>query len=156
MATDKPLLRISPVESYVEGFAVALIRNECRQWMTNDQTILNVERQIAFVKGLRDMYDDRGNGYRLFLAKLDGMPCGFGVVKVEGRKACITGGLAEPFRGKGHGRRLFRELTYYADAKWKPWLTVFRDNLRAISIYTSLGYHITKATKRIYTMEYRP
>jgi ribosomal protein S18 acetylase RimI-like enzyme len=120
--------------------------------MTNDTTALDVARQYEFYEKLHN-----NSKLSVYLVWLRVTPCGYGIIKLDGRRACLTGGLAEPFRGKGLGRQLFHALTHVAlDMGKKPWLTVLRSNQRAVRLYTKLGFHITKATKRIYTMEYRP
>lgn len=147
------MMMVSRVKTYEEALAVALIRNECRQWMTNNNCLIGVGEQLAFFKKIRS---GRCRMF-LFIVREDGEPIGYGVLKINRNRACLTGGLAEVFRGKGLGKKLFRTLRDMAVLlNKKPWLTVLRSNMKAVRLYTHLGFHITKATKRLYTMEYRP
>lgn len=148
----RPRINIDMVTTYEEAFAVALIRNECRHFMTNDTSELNVERQIAFFEKLQTNMNPL-----LFIMRVNSVPCGYGLVQIKGKRACLTGGLATTFRSKGLGHKLFWALiTAACDRGYKPWLTVLRSNERALRLYTKLGFHITDATKDIYTMDYRP
>jgi ribosomal protein S18 acetylase RimI-like enzyme len=146
---------LKQISTYEEAYAVALIRNECCQWMTNDTSVLNVERQLKFFREIMA----RNDTWVLLMRERD-VPCGYGIVKINRheRSACLTGGLAEPFRGKALGQWLFEIMIARAlrDGIRKPWLTVLRSNTRAVRLYFKIGFKITKATKRIYTMEYRP
>lgn len=152
MKIESRTLVMHLVKDHTEALAVAMIRNECRHWMTNDTSALDVARQYEFFDKIRN-----DSKLWLFIAFLEGVPCGYGVLKLHRNKACLTGGLATPFRGRGIGKQLFSMLRCAAcDMGRKPWLTVLRSNERAVRLYIKLGFHITKATKDIYTMEYRP
>lgn len=145
-------MTLDPVITLEEAFAVALIRNECCQWMTNDQDVLDVERQLKFYNLLK-----RSAGTRLFIARHNKVPCGYAVLQVHDEKALLSLGLAKPFRGKGLGKLLCQRLIDYSLRRWmKPWLMVLRSNRRAIHVYKSLGFKVTEQTKRLLTMDYRP
>jgi ribosomal protein S18 acetylase RimI-like enzyme len=137
------------VRSYEEAYAVALIRNECREFMTNDTSELDVERQIKFFEKHR-----HSQTTVLFIQRRNEVPTGYALMQFKGRKVCITGGLARPYRGKGLGLTLFRcMLTALRHSKHKVWLTVLRSNLPAVRLYKHLGFKITLATRTVYTME---
>jgi ribosomal protein S18 acetylase RimI-like enzyme len=145
-------VKIRRVQDFAEAYACALIRNECRQWMTNDTKVIGVGEQVEFFKRVW-----RNNSPRFFIACYGYVPVGYAIIKVEGKSACLTGGIAKDFRGRGLGRELFEYLIAYCIAgRLKPWLSVLRSNRRAIRLYKSLGFEITRFTKRIYTMEYKP
>jgi GNAT superfamily N-acetyltransferase len=150
---------IFEVQSGVQALAVALIRNECREFMTNDTSALDVGRQLEFYRKLQKP-KSASTLYIMFTAHECFVPCGYGILKRgPGRKVCLTGGLAKPFRGQGLGKALFQGLINIATKKHlRPWLTVLRSNQRAVRLYLKLGFKITEARRGsgIYTMEYKP
>lgn len=139
---------VTPVKTQTEALAVALIRNECRQWMTHNSKELTVGAQLSF-------FANMPSGLRLFAVFKGRTPIGYAVIRTEKEKAWLTGGLAEPFRGNGFGKQLFaRLLELCAMAKKRPWLSVLRSNSRAIHLYQSLGFTTVRTTKRLLVMKH--
>lgn len=144
-------MTLEHVTTYEEAYTVALIRNECRQWMTVDNTELDVSRQKAFFEQLprEDLI--------LFIARNDAEPVGYGLIKIEEKRGCLTGGLAEPHRGKGLGRELFRQILHSALRRdLHPWLEVLNTNGHAIGLYKSLGFVQAGKDGRVTLMHYKP
>jgi ribosomal protein S18 acetylase RimI-like enzyme len=144
-------MTLEHVTTYEEAYTVALIRNECREWMTLDGNVLDVKRQKEFYEQLprEDMI--------LFIAREDIEPVGYGVLRIEENRGCLTGGLAEPYRGKGLGRELFRQLIHSALRRnLHPWLEVLNMNARAIGLYNSLGFVQVAKDDRLTLMHYKP
>jgi ribosomal protein S18 acetylase RimI-like enzyme len=143
-------MTLEHVTSYEEAYTVALIRNECREWMTLDREVLDVKRQKEFYEGLKD----RRNIF-LFIVREHAEPCGYAVMQIEGKRACLTGGLALPYRGKGLGRQLFTMLIANAQRRrLQPWLEVLKTNERAIGLYKSLGFKTVGSDSRVMLMDY--
>ena len=146
------LRRLRPVETAAEALAVALIRNECRRWMTHNTHALDVKQQMDF---LNHELRRRRPAPRFCLLIVEGrrapedwIPMGYAVLRRDRRRLWLTGGLATPFRGQGHGRWLFTTLLRLAEvADWEPWLEVRKSNRRALRLYQSLGYAEVQSSK---------
>lgn len=144
-------MTLEPVITYEEALAVALIRNECCRWMTGNSKRLTVGEQLAFFAKIQ-----KSNGWCFLLARNERVPCGYAIIrKLDKNRACLTGGLAECFRGEGLGKMLFKRILSWCEvvAFGKPWLEVLRTNRRAINLYRSLGFTVTRKTRRTLEME---
>jgi ribosomal protein S18 acetylase RimI-like enzyme len=119
-----------------------LIRNNCRQFMTNNQQEISRSEQLAWFKSLDP---DR---HKVFLFKVphEGVyyPVGYGIVNLDNWSAVLTGGIVTGYRGLGYGRKLFEELVSQGlQYRKRVRLDVLRSNERAISLYKSLGFVMT-------------
>lgn len=140
-------MKLVPVSTPERALAVALIRNECRKYMTHDTTALSVKRQIQFFN-----HTLAKKGIYVFVAKHKRMPIGYAVLRLVNDAVWITGGLANGFRGKGLGKQLFKSILRLAP---RPvWLDVRRSNKRAIHLYLKLGFRIIRSTRRLLVMKF--
>ena len=125
-----------PAKTWAEFQTLRSIRNECRQWMTNDQRILSSFHQWRFWFS----YRYRRQPISIFLAHHIGKPVGYGIIRQDAQgKPWITGGLRETYRGQGLGRELFEFLTQQANPK-PALLAALCSNHRAITLYSALGW----------------
>lgn len=155
-------LRLRPVETATEALAVALIRNECRRWMTRNTRALDVGQQLEFFRNTRRrrprhllLVVERAETTlrptrtrRMGDSAMEWVPAGYAVLRREGRQIWLTGGLAAPFRGRGLGRQIFTKLTQIVEiVKKEAWLEVRKSNRRALRLYRSLGFEEVPGSK---------
>jgi ribosomal protein S18 acetylase RimI-like enzyme len=122
--------------------ALRVIRNECRLFMTRDQSEISPKRQAEWWKR-----DDKGLLF-LFDCHSDTLGTDFGPSVGYGRLApaagaawWLSGGLVEACRGCGLGRHLFGFLSSVVQEFGKiPCLEVLVSNTRAIAVYETLGF----------------
>ena len=134
------------------------IRNDCRLFMTRDQTEITPERQAEWwerkCRGLERLFLF-SNTQRNFAGydfetdpKGTSIPhnVGYGRIFNAGGDSywLLSGGLKSEFRGKGLGKELFAYLTRYVEDMFNgvPVLEVLASNERAIHVYLDLGYQI--------------
>lgn len=140
--------RIVPVENPQQAILVAMVRNLCRRYMTNDTSEISPVKQVEW-------YYSLPSDERLYLClcrclvqedmigiSAGDVPVGWGYISLRNGKAWLTGGLVAEARGWGYGRKLFgfmidqvREMGYS-----EVWLEVKKSNISAFSLYTSLGF----------------
>jgi ribosomal protein S18 acetylase RimI-like enzyme len=130
------------VASPEQAEVMRVIRNTCREFMTNDRSEISVERQLEWFQSIKD------DPFTVpFLFRPDGFeaPIGYGLLrsvehKLEARW-WLSGGLLPEWRGKGYGKVLFGELARLVHQLKQPaWLTVWEDNKPAVRTYESLGF----------------
>jgi len=130
-----------------------LIRNDCREFMTNNQDMITREQQ-------RDWYQNLDtNVYKIFLFQIPHAgiyhPIGYGIIKLDEDASILTGGIISGYRGYGYGRKIFEELRYHGfQYRNKVRLDVLKSNERAIKLYKSLGFVPTGGDEIIH-MEFR-
>lgn len=127
-----------------------IIRNDCREYMTNNTDIITEEEQILWFDNLDGMIP-----YILF-ESFHGVaftPIGYGIVKLESECATLTGGLMFDYRNKGYGRYLFGLLIEEAKKyNSRVCLQVLKTNTRAYTLYQKLGFKVIAETDVLYTM----
>jgi ribosomal protein S18 acetylase RimI-like enzyme len=138
--------RLIPVKVLSEKSALfaAMIRNECLEFMTRNQSRLTIERQIKW-------FNERPLTTQLYTYQENGAhyPIGYGLIRLEDEKWLVSGGLAEGWRGKGLGGDIFRHL---ASLRKETWLEVLISNERAVKVYKKLGYEEQFRTETVITM----
>lgn len=140
---------------YAPGLFDALkmrkIRNTCREFMTRDRSEIGVLRQVRWWL-TRDM--DEFHPFLLETIEPPRQTIGYGLLRVDGGQGLLTGGLLPEWRGKGHGRFLFKRMTGVAEGLGlQPALEVLTDNTRARLLYESLGFVEVSTEHGICTME---
>lgn len=138
-------MTVAKVKTQEEALAVALIRNECRKYLTGNKNSIGVMEQLEF-------FHNMPAGTSLYLIKHLEMPCGYALIRNEGKSKCITGCLIKEFRGYGIGRKLFQWLTCRAGPN--VILNVLKSNKRAVQLYFSLGFKVYKKSKTLLFMRY--
>lgn len=133
------MLHVSPLATLAEALELALIRNECRHMMTNDQReILPADQKLWF----ESFYlKQTPINYRVWLLKEEERIMGYFAAKQEADGFYITEGMREECRGKGAGSfllnqllrpEIFRDLPLYAD--------IFNTNEASIRLHTKFGF----------------
>ena len=123
------------------------IRNECRSFMTRDNSEISKKQQAKWFGTLNK------EEYKPFIFIKNGLALGYGAIKIEGTGVLISGGLLSKYRGHGYGKVLFEHLIKKAgDLKRNIELEVLRNNIRAIKVYQWLGFTTISKTDKIYRM----
>lgn len=123
------------------------IRNECSQFMTNNPNKISLYSQIKWFINLPENLTP-------YIFYKEGIPVGYGIIKINDNRALLTGGIKENSRGLGLGKELFSLLIYESEKLDKtPTLDVLKTNKRAINLYSSLGFKVIKEEQGIYVME---
>jgi hypothetical protein len=130
-------LEVRPVTSFGDAQIMRGIRNECRDYMTNDTSYISFLRQSRWWMQVRNDPD-----WSLYLLWYNGSPIGYGIIRTKNHMRWVTGGIIRQSRGYGFGRDLFSFLTLRATEGKPAFLEVLRTNVRAFSLYKSLGYHV--------------
>lgn len=130
------LIEFREPTSLGDWLAMRSIRNECRFFMTNDQSKISLRQQWRFYR----MYKRSKNRYAAVVAYLFGTPVGFGLISWDdGMRAWISGGVMKKYRSQGIGRDLFYYLSSHALPR-PAFLEVLKTNQRAYRLYESLGW----------------
>lgn len=128
-------LEIRPVTTFGEAQIMRSIRNECRDYMTNDTSHISFFRQARWWRKVKD-----DPNWWLYLLWYNGSPIGYGIVRVKAGVHWLSGGIIEQSRGHGFGRKLFGDMTDIVTRGSTAYLEVLRSNTRARRLYESLGY----------------
>lgn len=128
---------------------MADIRNECREWMTNDTSYIGTTRQVLWFFNDYLPAFKRGDMLASLLYDDANVPVAFGIRAFRESRWVVTGGVATVYRGRGHGHRMFTDLSVGFP---ETWLDVLTDNTRAIALYESLGFKFISSDDRINTM----
>jgi len=124
-------------ETIWDFLRVRTVRNECRRFLTNDTSNISVLRQVRFWIDLKNK-----ENIEVYYVEVDGEVIGYGLIKVDGKKKWITGGVKAAYRGVGLGRELFQRLVYFS-LPYEVWLEVMDWNVNALALYRSLGFRKT-------------
>lgn len=124
-----------PIKNLLDAFKIRKIRNECRAFMTQDQSEIGLLRQVKwyFMTYLTDI------DMSCLIFKKEGQAIGFGLIRKKDRKYWVTGGLSHSARGKGYGKELFKILIENVPSD-EIWLEVLDSNIAAKKIYSDLGF----------------
>jgi GNAT superfamily N-acetyltransferase len=125
-----------------------VIRNACREWMTNDRLEISREQQVQWFLTIQRQHEEGDESVLPFLYQprpdhLFPRPFGYGLLRKQDGKWWLSGGLLPEWRGKGYGKGLFGELADYVHAlRETAWLTVWEHNERGLATYKSLGFTV--------------
>lgn len=137
---------LTPIVNLLEALEIARIRNDCRAFMTHDNSWINPIRQSTwYLKKFRKA--NSRNEMLCFLFKSKGRNVGFGFIRKYEGKYWITGGLKSRERGKGMGKILFSEIIKKVPSK-EVWLEVQSTNELAKHIYKGLGFEYHEMSKK--------
>lgn len=120
--------------SVFDFLRIRKVRNECRTFLTNDTSYISVIRQVKFWMNMANNKD-----IDVYYFEVDKEVLGYGLIKTDGKKKWITGGIKTAYRGLGLGRDLFQRLIYFSLPS-EVWLEVMDWNTNALSLYRSLGF----------------
>jgi RimJ/RimL family protein N-acetyltransferase len=127
-------MKMTKVEKLWQAIILMFIRNDCRTFLTHDQSKLTISKQI---KWFNEIYPNHPGSAYLFWNGI--IPIGYGFIqKKEDGKNWISGGVIKMFRGKHFGSQLFKMLIGQMNSEL--WLDVFKTNTAALRIYRKLGF----------------
>ncbi len=129
---------LSPIKSLSDSLKVRKIRNECRSFMTNDQSEIGILKQISWYLKIYGSKNKTGE-ITCYLFRSNGQILGYGLIRKVSNKSWITGGLLKSERGKGFGKILFDSLIGEVPSS-EVWLEVLASNAPARKIYEELGF----------------
>lgn len=134
-------------KSFNDMFAVRLIRNTCRDFMTRDT------HKISIIGQLRWCLEYRKNSeWWCYIARVNNLSVGYGLVRFIDGKFWLSGGLLPELRGKGLGEKIFRNLINKFIKVPELYLEVLDTNEGAYKLYTKLGFIKTGKKGNIITM----
>lgn len=148
-------VHITKVKSAEHVELLRILRNECRHFMTRNNNMITQDEQKTW-------YDNLDHSkYKLFLVDCiyHGtivITVGFGILRIEDDKVLLTGGIAENYRGRGLGKKLFSFLldnAKYFDKKIA--LEVLITNEVAFKLYKKLGFVEYDRNDKVIKMEYK-
>ena len=143
-----------PITKLEEAQVMRTIRNECREYMTKDTSLITEERQEEWFNGLDK---DRIKMFLMYKCHNSTLidTIGFGYCCYTGDEVYVTGGLTKDYRDKGYGKTLFTHLVETAKSfNTRITLEVLNTNTRAKRLYENIGFHSIEADDRITKMEY--
>lgn len=129
---------VEEIMSLKQALEVRVIRNDCRKFMTNDQSYISVFKQVWWYFFKYKTSNDKC--YVLYEKK----PIGYGFI----HNGFLSLGIIRSYRGKGAGRVL---LKFLMESSSK--LEVFKKNKRAIKLYRSEGFKTYKRTEKTLLMK---
>lgn len=118
-----------------DALIMRAIRNECREWMTNNRDEISIEAQLEWFRGL-----DR-NEVLPWLFKGELSHVAYGIMRLRDHKWWLSVGVKAQLRGLGYGTEAFEYMTGLVE---EAWLEVRLDNLIAKQVYQELGYQIVE------------
>jgi L-amino acid N-acyltransferase YncA len=152
------MLRIDPLVSLEEAFALALVRNQCRLMMTNDQREIIPEEQK---KWFQQVYTQQNPmKYRVWLLKEETI-IGYFAAKEQKEGFYITEGIQENRRGKGAGSFLLKTMLDEENFNTKPlFADIYNDNLASLRLHQKFGFipyeEINQNLTRFYLRKHCP
>lgn len=148
------ILSFQRVESFEHAEILRKVRNECREFMTQNTNFITENQQKEWFKTSKDKYDL----YIVYAVEHGAIvtEIGYGVIHKNNKESLITGGLVNNYRNHGLGRDLFNFLIQESKKRSLPIkLEVLKTNIRAINLYQKLGFHVEFETDKLYKMEYK-
>jgi GNAT superfamily N-acetyltransferase len=135
---DQKLTVLYPAYTLNEAETMRQVRNTCREFMTGAQREITIEDQERWFK----LIDRQWIKPYVFCRLAPSMQIGFGLIRYDRKKWWLSGGLLPEWRDKGYGRHLFNGLANIVNMELSAdcWLAVFKDNVRAIKTYQSIGF----------------
>ena len=144
---NNDILRLRKVESEDLEFLLNLRNDEETRKYLGDQQTLTMEGQFKWFDTLKDCSD---KAYYIYEYKPDNSDqyIKIGMVRTHdidhrNHSMGVGGDIMPSFRGKGYGRMMYNlifKLCFEQLSMNRLWLSVIEYNLRALSLYTSLGF----------------
>ena len=136
-----------------EAEMLRVIRNQCKDYMTRNTSVITPEEQLEWFKTAYKKYE-------LYIAyAVEYGACivdaGYGLIYLNEKEYMLTGGLVPGYRDKGLGTILFKFLVDNCNKQIPIRLEVLKDNLRALKTYEKLNFTTTGETDKIFIMEYK-
>jgi dTDP-4-dehydrorhamnose reductase/RimJ/RimL family protein N-acetyltransferase len=135
---------ISVTDDLLELEHLRDIRNNCREFMTNNTDTISKDAQIEWFSNLTPTK-------KPFLFSEDEFIIGYGFINIVDGVSILSGGLIEKYRNKGLGKILFKTLIDMCDTD-KVDLEVLKSNHRAYKTYNKLGFVTYSEDNEKYSM----
>src|SRR5216683_3505567 len=94
------------VKTIWQALKMRKIRNECREFMTQDKSEIGFFRQIRWFENI---YKSRRSNNEMiaYLGLIEGKPMAYGLIRGRNVHPILSGGIIERYRGNGLGKELF-------------------------------------------------
>ena len=138
------------VENLRETMRVRMLRNSCREYLTNHREYIGVVQQLIWYFRFYRHAKSTGK-YRLYLWYDDqGSPVGYGALSLEDGGLGVTECVATNYRRMGHGRLLLEELVRIAAAEKRDVVAeIWATNEGSISLHEKAGFKLeSNSTKQ--------
>lgn len=138
------------VETFADVEVLRNVRNDCRSFMTRNNSYIGEEEQIEWFK-------NKSLDIEVFLLYninhgVIFLPIGYALIKKESNCYSISGGIIEEYRDKGLGKELFSLILEQIPKGEIVELEVLKSNIRAYSLYKKIGFQQISDDDRIITM----
>ena len=141
------VLDVLPVETLWQALRMRKLRNQCRQFMTQDTSKISLIRQIRWFYNVYLVKKNNGEMIA-YLGYMKKKPVAYGIIRDLKTRPTASIGVAKKYRGHGIGKTLFRFLTDEASrgdmsrriGDKTVFLEVREENKKALHMYCSLGY----------------
>jgi len=137
---------LSPINNVFDAFTVRRIRNECKDFMTNNPNNISVVGQLSWYFKTY-VPENKKKNITCFLFKHKKTNLGYALIKKVENRYFITGGLRKNQRGKGYGKLLFEEIIKNVPSR-EVFLDVLEGNMIAKKLYSDLGFKKIKSDKK--------
>ena len=135
-------LSFERIDTWTDAQELMRIRNQCREGMTHDTSVITEKQQYEFYKDHLAPWGDQK--YEAYLLMTDEKAIGFGLLKWDEEKGhyWMTAGLIKEYRGKGLSRLLINFITEMGHREGADvWIDVWEDNLALIGDI-KVGYEV--------------
>lgn len=119
-------LSILRVQTWPQALDLMAVRNSCREGMTHDTHEISEAEQKRF---WMDQLVADDPAYEAYLFVDGEKPMGYGLIKLDGKRAWMTYGIIPEYRGKRLSRiqiQMITQLGYLAAPE--VWIDVWQDN----------------------------
>lgn len=133
-------IKLDLLSTLEEAFELALIRNECRHFMTHDQSEISSSQQKTWYQTIYTQQTPQKYWVWVLKEQNDKI-IGYCAAKDEAEGVYITEGLLEKKRGRGLGTFMLTSLISQKLFKHKPLLAdIFTHNHTSIALHRKFGF----------------
>lgn len=137
------ILKMELLSNLKEALALALIRNQCRYLLTNDQQEISPLKQTNWFKQIYTQQNP--HSYWIWLLKEtiqnDEAIIGYFAAREDVDGIYITEGLLEEKRGRGLGTFMLNSMIYREFFNKRPlFADIFNHNLSSIYLHKKFGF----------------
>jgi len=133
--------RVRLAKNLRDVLVVRVLRNSCREYMTNHRKRIGLAQQIRwhfsyYRRALRE------GVYRVYLFQNDsGTPVGYGAALLRDGALYVTECVAPNFRGQGYGRAILDELIAIGSHERRTLIAeIWRSNKASIALHANSGF----------------
>lgn len=144
------VVTLKKIETLEEVEQLRKIRNDCRLFMTRNNSYISEQEQQEWFKSKSIDIDvfllynvERGVIF---------YPIGYALIKKESDCYSVSGGIIEDYRDKGIGKQLFSLILNQIPTGELVELEVLKSNIRAYNVYKKIGFKQISDDDKIITM----